>query len=67
MTDKKSEVRWDRQDDGWRVSKQNAKVPVLSLLTSESDINRSQGCPHFCVWIYFSNEKLTNIYQVKSK
>ncbi len=30
-------------------------------------INLSQGCPHFCVLIYFSNEKLTEIYQLKSK
>ncbi len=37
-------VRWDRQDDGGRVSKRNVKAPVLSLLTSEFDINLSQGC-----------------------
>ncbi len=37
-------VRWHRQDDGWRVSKRNVKVPVLNLLTSESDINLSQEC-----------------------
>ncbi len=37
-------VRWHRQDDGGRVSKRNVKAPVLSLLTSESDINLSQGC-----------------------
>ncbi len=36
-------VRWDRQDDGGTVSKRNVKAPVLSLLTSESDINLSQG------------------------
>ncbi len=30
-------------------------------------INLSQGCQHFCVRIYFSHEKLTEIYQVKSK
>ncbi len=53
LTDKNSEVRqtrrvrWDRQDDGRRVSKRNVKVPVLkifwilkSLLTSA--INPSQ-------------------------
>ncbi len=31
-------MSWDRQDDGGRVSKRNVKVPILSLLTSESDI-----------------------------
>ncbi len=45
-------VRWDRRDDGGRVSKRNVKAPVLSLLTSESVINLIQGCPHFCVRIY---------------
>ncbi len=40
-TDKKSEVTQTRR---WRiVSKRNVKAPVLSLLTSESDINLSQG------------------------
>ncbi len=38
---------------------------MKSLLTSV--INLSQECPHFCVRIYFSNEKLNEIYQVKSK
>ncbi len=50
MTDKK--MRRDRQDDGGRVSKRNVKAPHFSLLTSESDINLSQVCPHFCVRIY---------------
>ncbi len=45
----------------------NVKAPVLSLLTSESDINLSQGCQHFCVRFYFPHEKLTEIYQVRSK
>ncbi len=54
------------------IIKLNVKVPALkifwilkSLLTS--DINLSQGFPHFCVRIYFPKEKLTEIYQVKSK
>ncbi len=41
MTDKKSEVKRTRRCG--RVSKPNVKVPVLSLLTSESDINLGQG------------------------
>ncbi len=53
MTDKKSEVTLTRRCG--RVSKPNVKVPVLSLLTSESDINLG------------SRRKLTEIYQVKSK
>ncbi len=42
-------LRWDRQDDGGRVSKRSVKAPVLSLLSSESAINLNQGCPHFFV------------------
>ncbi len=40
-TDEKSEVTQTRRCG--RVSKPNVKVPVLCLLTSESDINLGQG------------------------
>ncbi len=52
----------ERQDDGGRVSKRNVKAPVLSPLTSESDINPSQNLESFQMT---NSPKST--YQVKSK
>ncbi len=70
MTDKKSEVRQKRR---WRKSfeKRNLKAVlkifrILETLVT-SAINLRPLPTFFCVQIYFSNEKLTEIYQVKSK
>ncbi len=61
MTDKKREVRQTRR------RQKSFKTKCKSARFKPVDFSIKSRVQHFFVRIYFSNEKLTESYQVKSK